>query len=81
MIPYSGATPRTPTVVCRVPHDTVNESRYSGLTYFTNPCSATSGTSSTFRRIRRPARSPPACMLVWPPRSTPTPSEKALRKP
>ena len=58
-----------------------SESMYSGLTYFSEPSSSIASTSSGFSTIRRPDRSPPACMLVCPPLTITVPSENALRNP
>ena len=38
----------------------------SGLTFFTSGSSPIASTSSAVTRTRLPARSPPACRLVWP---------------
>ena len=53
----------------------------SGLTFFTSGSSPMASTSSGVTRTRLPARSPPACRLVWPGKVTTVPSENAPRKP
>ena len=53
----------------------------SGLTFFTSGSSPIAITSSAVTRTRLPARSPPACRLVWPGNATTVPSENAPRNP
>ena len=65
--PYSGATPRTPADVARLPKLSGSVSKISGLTYLIRPSCFSGSMSASFRNTRWPARSPPACMLVWPP--------------
>ena len=50
---------------------------YSGLVRLMTPSSCSAAASSSLSRMRRPARSPPACMLVCPFQMTTVPSEKA----
>ena len=81
MMPYDGATARIRYDDCFVPYDTGSSSTSSGLMFLTSGNCAIWCTSSIFTRMRRPARSPPACALVWPGHATFTPSPNALAKP
>ena len=81
MMPYSGATPRTPAVVCRRPYAIGIDCMYSGLMNLIDPSSFNASTSACFSMMRRPDRSPPACMLVCPLPTSTVPCENALRKP
>ena len=81
MMPYDGATARIRYEVCFVPNATGSSSTSSGLMFLTSGSIAIWCTSSIFTRMRRPARSPPACELVWPGHATLTPSPNALANP
>jgi len=53
--------------IARFPNVKGSVSKISGLTNFTRPSCFSGSMSASFRYTRWPARSPPACMLVWPP--------------